>query len=498
MALPDELLRRHLVLVAKTGRGKSALLTRIADYLLGEPPTGARPPLLLLVDPHRDLAEAVLGLVPPARRDDVVYLNVAERERPFGLNLLDTGLGWDRDKAVENALTIFQRAFDRFWGPRMEDTFRHALLTLWEANEVLVAADSNARARQHTLLDVPVILTDPVVLQGVLAQVADPVTRSWWSRYYARLDRRFQIEVINPVQTKIQRFSGSRIARGIIGQPASTIDPKAWLETGAIVIVNTAKGLVGEATAALIGGTVINLVAQVVAEQAARPRAERRRVVFLVDEFQSLPGADYELILGELRKYGANLILATQSLARLAALDAEHTRALRPTVFASLDGLFAFQTSAEDARYLVPELGDELDEQDLVELGEHQCYVRISAGGERLPVFSVRLDPPPADDPVLREKLAVASARRYGRDRAAVEETIRTALGQAEMIEPAATDEVPVEPAAAADADRADRGSRRRSRSKSVKQKMIRPPSDGTSAGTESGGTPAEELEAGE
>ena len=105
--------------------------------------------------------------------------------------------------------------------------------------------------------------------------------------------------------------------------------------------------MVGGDTAALIGGTLINLVAQVVGGQAARERAGRRPVTFLVDEFQTLPGADYELILSELRKYGANLILATQSLARLDALDQEHARALRPTVFANLDGLIAFHTSAE-------------------------------------------------------------------------------------------------------------------------------------------------------
>ena len=104
VSLPDELLRRHLLLVAKTRRGKSSLLLRIAGYLMASTATDGRPPALVLVDPHRDLAEAALGLVPPGRRDSVVYLDVSERARPFGLNLLDVGLGWDRDKAVSNAL----------------------------------------------------------------------------------------------------------------------------------------------------------------------------------------------------------------------------------------------------------------------------------------------------------------------------------------------------------------------------------------------------------
>lgn len=112
VALPDDLLRRHLLLVAKTRRGKSSLLLGIARHLMDRPAVGGQQPMLVLVDPHRDLARAALGLVPPHRRDAVVYLDVAEQERPFGLNLLDTGLGWDRDKAVANALAIFRREFD--------------------------------------------------------------------------------------------------------------------------------------------------------------------------------------------------------------------------------------------------------------------------------------------------------------------------------------------------------------------------------------------------
>ena len=90
-------------------------------------------------------------------------------------------------------------------------------------------------------------------------------------------------------------------------------------------------------------------------------------------------------------------------------------------MFANLDGLFALHTSAEDAEYLVRELGDEVDERDLIELGEHQCYAKLSAGGERLPTFSVSLDPPPAGDPSIRDALAAASAARYGRDAGAVD-----------------------------------------------------------------------------
>ena len=78
----------------------------------------------------------------------------------------------------------------------------------------------------------------------------------------------------------------------------------------------------------------------------------------------------------------------------------------------------------------MPELGGAIDEQDLVELGEHQCYVRLSSGGQRLPTFSVKLDPPPATDRQHGRALAAASAERYGRDAALVEADRQSAVAR--------------------------------------------------------------------
>ena len=300
---------------------------------------------------------------------------------------------------MANALSVFQREWgERYWGPRMEDAFRFALLTLFDANVALCAADPvGGRATQHTLLEVPTILSDTSFRRQALSAVTDPSVRAWWSDYFEPLDRRFQMELINPILSKIHRFEGSTAARHIVGQPASTIDPAGWLRDGGVVIVNTARGTVGDNAAALIGSTLLNLVTLAVAEQARLEPGGRWPISIFVDEFHTIPGADYEAILAELNKYGANLVLATQSLARLLALGRDDGRGLRATVFANLDGLFAFNCSAEDATYLVPELGGAIDEQDLVELGEHQCYVRLSTGGQRLPTFSVKLDPPPTN-----------------------------------------------------------------------------------------------------
>src|SRR5213076_3004066 len=70
---------RHLYILGQTGTGKSTLLLNLIrqDLAGGEG--------LALLDPHGDLAEAVLAHVPRSRTNDLVYLNPADLERPIGL-----------------------------------------------------------------------------------------------------------------------------------------------------------------------------------------------------------------------------------------------------------------------------------------------------------------------------------------------------------------------------------------------------------------------------
>jgi len=240
------------------------------------------------------------------------------------------------------------------------------------------------------------------------------------------LDKRFRAEIINPVQTKTYKFAANLTARAIVGQSRSTIDPLSWVRNGGVVVVDVAKERVGADIAAMIGGTLINLLALAVGQQASLPVGQRRHVALLVDEFHALPAGNYEAFLAELAKYGASLVLATQSLGALDEVDP--ARGLRHAGFSNVDHLFAFNCSAEDAALLAPELGAPLQAADLVELGDHQCYARLTYEGERLPAFHIRLNAPPDGDIAIHETLAACSAVTYGREFAAVAEDRATLL----------------------------------------------------------------------
>ncbi len=418
--LPAPLLHRNQLIVAKTRRGKSTLLRHLAARVMEGAAGGSDGTALVVVDPHQDLAEAVLDAVPPELADRTTYLDFANLERPVGLNLLDVSLFPDRDRTTEHIVTMMNRLWPANWGPRMEGALRASLLALLDANR------QYEREAQFTLLDVAPMLTDRELRERVLDQVQDPAVRAWWRDNYDRAGRVLQQQTANPVTSKIGRFTVTEASRLVFGQARSTFDPRAIVRDGGVLVVNTAVGALGEGAASLVGATLLNLLGLLIEEQVALPPERRRRVIGLIDESSTLGAVDYTRMLSELGKYGASFVLVTQSLAKLDAID----RNLAPTIFANSDGLTVFGVSAEDARRLTPELGGGIEVPDLVSLDDFTCYARWWDGRARPPAFSFRVDPPPPTVPGRARAIAARSAARVGRPREQVVREITRALSE--------------------------------------------------------------------
>ena len=71
-------------IIGTTGTGKSTLLRN----MIFQDMHPAKNHGLCVLDPHGDLIDEILGLVPNERAEDVILLNPMDEEYPFGLNLL--------------------------------------------------------------------------------------------------------------------------------------------------------------------------------------------------------------------------------------------------------------------------------------------------------------------------------------------------------------------------------------------------------------------------
>jgi hypothetical protein len=412
-------LRQNMLALASTGKGKSSWLLHLSLALFRARTTGTLRGGLMQIDVHGDLHRQTLSSIPPELEEEVVLIDLAERTRLVGLNPLDVSHGAERDKLVDTIIALIEAIWPNSYGPRTENILEYACKTLVEANLTRVARDPiRGPDEQYTLLDVVPLVRDESFRHAVLEQVHDPFIHAWWDQYFEHNDARQQNEYSSSVVTKFSKFASSHVARRLLGQPRSTLNLAEIIAQEKLLLINCASGEVGADIAAFVGAVLLGLFHVALAEQARLAVTARRRFLVLIDEFQALTGVDYQTMLAELRKYGGSFALATQSLAYLDRLD----RTLRATVLANIDHLFAFAMSAEDAALLRLE---GVEPEDLVNLPNYTCYARLLLDGQRLPLFSLRLDDPlpqPAeasDEEKQREerchRIALRSHLRYAR-----------------------------------------------------------------------------------
>lgn len=441
--LPADLLGLHGLITGQTGEGKSTLIEHLARAAM------ERGEGVLLVDPHGDLAEDVLRVVPEQRRDHVVFIDLSDKERVFGLNPIDVTLGRERDKLIADLLKTFSLLWVDGWGHRMENAFRAALQTLYEANRMLVARDpQDGPAAQYTLLDVLYLFTRESFRHALLQDVVDRRIHHWWELYFEPLNAYKQQDIYTPILNKTTEFAAPLIAH-IIGQGSCTINFKQLIQERRIIILKLAQGTVGDDIAALIGTTLLGLLQTTLAEQGQLSQDQRAHMLIIIDEFQEFPGLNFKA-LATLRKYGATFVLATQSLEYLTKLDEK----LLDIVFSNVKHLTSFRLDAKDAREMAREM--EVEETALKNLPIHTAFARWTCYGNRQPAFSFGLSLPTLGAPELAEAIRQRSKDRYTLPAVVVDGRLEAASERGERLQPRTSRKQAFAQALADEEDRAD------------------------------------------
>jgi hypothetical protein len=118
---------RHLYIIGQTGTGKSTILQTM---LRQDCQNGAG---FTLIDPHGDLAERVVQFFPKERINDLIYRDAGNMDLPIGFNFLTANSEREMDLVTNDAVDMFVKLFGQeVFGPRIQDYFRNAVLTLME------------------------------------------------------------------------------------------------------------------------------------------------------------------------------------------------------------------------------------------------------------------------------------------------------------------------------------------------------------------------------
>ncbi len=230
--------RRHMYIVGKTGMGKSTLLENMifSDIEKGKG--------VAVIDPHGDLAEAVMDFVPKSRTNDVVLFDPGDVDFPIAFNMLECKNPLQRHLVASGVLGVFKKMFAESWGPRLEHILRNTLMALIEVGGT-------------SLLGVMRMLGEKRYREEILRKVTDPMVLSFWETEFNKWQPKQVAEAVSPIQNKVGQFLSSSLIRNILGQTKSTIDLRFAMDKGKIIIVNLSKGKIGEDNSALLGSMLI-------------------------------------------------------------------------------------------------------------------------------------------------------------------------------------------------------------------------------------------------
>jgi len=388
--------RRHLYLIGKTGTGKSTLLFNLmnADAESGRG--------FALLDPHGDLAVAIADSLPP-ERNDVIYIDPADLAFAAGFNPLHAVAPDQRALVTAHIVAAFRHIWGNSWGPRLEYILTEALRLLLDTPGT-------------TLLGLPRLLVDDGYRERLLKQARDSLVRTFWQSEFANYPERLKAEAVAPLQNKIGTLLSAPAIRNMLGQPRSTLNLSRIMDRGQMLIVNLAKGRLGEAPAHLLGALLVTGFAQAAAARANQPEQERRDFTLYADEFQNFATDSFAGILSEARKYRLSLVLAHQFLGQLPLL-------LRQAVFGNAGSMVVFRVGAEDAPLLAAELGL-ANAQAVIDTGNFKAWTKLMRDGQPLDAHVLATFP---SEPGITGRFAAVRARsraRHCRPREAVENRI--------------------------------------------------------------------------
>lgn len=407
---------RHMYVIGKTGMGKSTLLENMAiqDIRNGEG--------LAFIDPHGSAVDKLLDYIPEERIKDVVYFAPFDLDRPIAFNVMED-VGYDkRHLVVSGLMATFKKIWVDAWSARMEYILTNTLLALLEYPGA-------------TLLGVNRMYTDKEYRKAVVANVKDPLVKSFWEDEFANYGDRYTQEATPAIQNKIGQFTSNPLIRNIIGQPVSTFDIRQMMDERKILLINLSKGLVGDTNMKLLGSMIttrIFLAAMSRAELNQQQLERSARFYFYVDEFQNFANETFAEILSEARKYNLNLVIAHQYIEQM-------EEEVRAAVFGNVGTTVAFRVGPFDAEVLETVFFPTFTKEDLVNLGFAQVYLSLMIDGIGSPPFSAVTIPSIEPPQVSCRAQAVENSRTvYGNDRAPIEHAIYTELAAAREVSVAA------------------------------------------------------------
>ena len=397
--------RRHTYVIGATGMGKSVFLKNVAyqDMLDGRG--------FAFIDPHGDVTEELLSMVPPDRIDDVVYFDPGDLENPIGMNMFEWQTEDQKDFIVQEGINMLYSLYDPghtgIFGPRGEQMFRNAAI-------LLMSDPAGA-----TFIDIPKCFIDPEFVKAKLKYVTDKNVYDYWTKEFPASQKSNDAgEVVTWFNSKWSPFIANKMMKCVLGQIKSGFNIRDVMDNQKILLVNLSKGKLGELNSKLLGMIFVMKFQAAAMSRVDTPEDERKDFCLFVDEFQNFATDSFESILSEARKFRLNLFVANQFMTQL-------TDNIREGVLGNVGTIIAGRIGVTDAEMLEKVFSPTFKAEDLHKQPNFHAIATVMMFDMPSAPFTMNLLPPMGEqNPEVFASLKNYSATKYGRPIAEVEREI--------------------------------------------------------------------------
>ena len=407
ISLSSDQRTRHMHVIGATSTGKSTLLFNLIrqDIENGEG--------VAVIEPHGDLIERILGVIPPERINDVILIDPADEQFSVGFNILSAHSDLEKTLLASDLVSVFQR-LSTSWGDQMGSVLNNAILAFLESSE------------GGTLADLRRFLIEPAFRERFLRTVRDPDIVYYWRKGFTQLSGN---KSIGPVLTRLETFLSPKPIRYMVSQPVNRIDFADILDSGKILLAKLSQGQMGKENSFLLGSLLMAKFQQAAMSRQRQAAASRRDFWLYVDEFHNFITPSMAEILSGARKYRLGLVLAHQELRQL-----ERDREVASAVLSNPYTRVVFRVGDDDARKLENGFSyfEARDFQNL-ETGRAVCRVEKADGDFNL---SIPAPEDPEDAEATRHLVIETSRRTYATPRSEIEAALRAKLDAEEPESP--------------------------------------------------------------
>lgn len=374
---------RHMHIIGATGTGKSTLLLNL---ILQDIQQGNG---FAVIDPHGDVIETILTIIPASRKNDVVIIDPFDSEYPVRCNILHAQTDIEKELISSDLVALFRR-FSTSWGDQMNSVFANAILAFVESS------------KGGTLSDLRRFLIEKTYRDSFLQTVQDSEIVYYWQKEFPLL----KSSSIGPILTKLDAFLRPKVIRNMVSQKES-LPIAEFMDTKKVILIKLSQGLIGAENSYLLGALLVSKIHQAAMARQLQSKDTRVPFYLYIDEFQHFITPSMSDILSGARKYQLGLVLVHQSMEQVSKYDNELAHAL----IANAGTRICFRLGNTDAKKLEDGFSY-FTADDLQNLSTGEAIVRVNRAEDD---FSLQVQQQafPTNLQIVRDDILIQSRQKY-------------------------------------------------------------------------------------